>query len=258
VRKRVTMPVVFVLIALVIGAGIVVFFTTENALSIDEEQRGRMRVGLDEGTADAPRDGDDWRHHEWGPPEREQGREGDGDGRERRRDSPREGDREHGPTVPGGEGLIPPPPVDDENHDPQMRAMRRTFRLEGDAGAAALPFPPSQLEAELVEVQGSRASVGDSCEVRVLPVRTRLFNCLVRVVCGGEVLYPNAAQTAGYVPCEVEDGSPVRAVDDGNTARDGDPLLTVDMRGGIVTVSDHGEGVAPFSATLRLGRRRML
>ena len=88
--------------------------------------------------------------------------------------------------------------------------------------------------------------------MRVLPVQTYAFNCLVRVMCEGRVLYPNPEQTAGYAPCEVEDGRPLRAVDDGHTAADGDPLVRVDVQAGTVTVEDRGDGVDAYRATLRM------
>jgi hypothetical protein len=138
--------------------------------------------------------------------------------------------------------------------DPQLQAMRRSYRLASDAGAGRLPFEPVHLRGELFSVEGDRAlEAGGSCDVRVLPVRTRAFNCLVRVRCGGELLYPNPEQTAGYVPCRMgDDGAPTFAHDDGVTARDGDPRLFFDRRRGMIEVSDRGDGVEAFRAILRL------
>lgn len=136
--------------------------------------------------------------------------------------------------------------------DPQMLAMWRSFRNEAQDGEPELPFEPTAHRAELISAEGDLAAA-TSCDVRVLPVRTSAFNCVVRVTCDGRVLYPNPTLTAGYVPCEVEDGQPVRAVDDGHTSRDGDPLVSFDMRAGTITVEDRDDtGRARYRATLRL------
>jgi hypothetical protein len=139
-------------------------------------------------------------------------------------------------------------------HDPQLLAMWRSFRHEAaDGEAPELPFEPTATRARLVDAEGEVAASASSCDVRVLPVRSHAFNCVVRVTCDGEVLYPDARQRAGYVPCEIEDGRPVRAVDTGHTSRDGDPLVSVDLRAGTVTVEDRDEtGASRYRATLRL------
>lgn len=222
--RRPTLSVLLVLLVFLGGASYLVYRGQGGARavapSIEEEQRSMARAG-----------GDPWRHHDWGalpleaPP----------------------------PSV-GPDGLIEAAPVDDAVYDPQMSAMRESFPPAGDAGVG-LPFAPMQHPARVVNSEGALPVSPDaSCEVRVLPVHAGGFNCLVRVRCDGRVLYPNPSQTAGYVPCEVEDGAPVRAVDDGHTAADGDPLVRLDLRAGTVTVEDRGDGVRAFSATLRLGR----
>lgn len=138
--------------------------------------------------------------------------------------------------------------------DPQLLAMWRSFHglAEGDA-APPLPFEPTAHRAELVEASGDVANGPTSCDVRVLPVSSGEFTCVVRVMCDGRVLYPNAAQTAGYVSCEMRDGRPIRAVDSGFTARDGDPLVDLDLERGTVRVEEYdAEGQPTYSATLRI------
>lgn len=141
------------------------------------------------------------------------------------------------------------------DQDPQLLAMWRSFRRDAlqAEGEPELPFEPTAHRAELLLAEGDAPRNPTTCDVRVLPVRTHAFNCVVRVMCDGEVLYPNPDQTAGYVPCEIEDGRPVRAVDDGHSSRDGDPLVSLDLRAGTVTVEDRDEsGVARYRATLRI------
>ncbi len=53
----------------------------------------------------------------------------------------------------------------------------------------------------------------------------------------------------------MEDGAPIRAVDDGHSAADGDPLVRLDLRAGAITVEDRGDGVEAFRATLQVGQR---
>lgn len=255
-RKKVTMPVVLALIALVIGVALVVVYGTSES-GLFGSNGSPMQVELDPQAIEQQPRGpeDEWEHHEWGGPDeaRERGgRRGQGERGERHDRGGSRGGHGEGSSDPE---RIPPPPADDERWDPQMRAMQRSFRAEGDAGPASMPFQPRQLEAFLVQTDLAGTAPGQACQVRVLPVQTRLFNCLVRVVCNGRVLYPNAEQTAGYAPCDVVDGNAVRAVDDGHTAQDGDPLVTFDMSAGTIEVSDHGDGVTPFIARLRLGRR---
>ncbi len=128
----------------------------------------------------------------------------------------------------GGPGVAP---------DPQLAAMHRT--VGGDAGLA--PFAPRIWEGRLTRFRGSvPVAEGERCNVRVLPVRTRAYNCLVRVMCGGVVLYPDSSQQAGYAPCDVTDGLPTRAVDQGTTPQDGDPLLEADLLARRVRVADEG------------------
>lgn len=145
----------------------------------------------------------------------------------------------------------------DRVYDPQRWRMLRSFAIpRGDAGVA-LPFEMVELAAEIAASSGESGVADDAaCALRVLPVHVRdaSFNCLVRVMCAGHVIYPNPAQTAGYVDCVVTGGRVVRAEDRGNTAADGDPLLLLDLENGTVTVEDGGDGVERFSLSLRVQR----
>ncbi|MEM9188909.1 MAG: hypothetical protein AAGF12_07020 [Myxococcota bacterium] len=133
-------------------------------------------------------------------------------------------------------------------NDPQIRAMQRTVR----GIDINHEFNPQYHRARVIEAEGIRASVGSSCEVRILPVRTTRFNCLVRVRCGEDILYPDADQHAGYVPCSFEGEQVVRAVDDGITSADGDPKVSIDLESARVEIADSGPGVSPFRAELEL------
>jgi len=141
--------------------------------------------------------------------------------------------------------------------DPQVAAYQRSWRRFGDAGPGGRTpdFSPTTHLGVLRSVEGE-APVGEGarCEVRLLPVLSSLFNCVVRVACDDVVLYPDEAQEAGYAPCDVSDGVALRATDDGITAEDGDPRVDVDVAGRRVRVHDHGPGVAPFSADIGLVR----
>lgn len=179
-----------------------------------------------------------------------------GDGSYRHRDwtgaDPDAGPRTASAGRRGSAGRAPQTDLDDQGPpDPQVLAMRRSFPDDVDAGVP-MPFPPAQLGARITVATGDRdIAAGMACDLRILPVRAGRFNCVVRVLCGGELLYPNPTQTAGYVPCTVgEDGSVTRAVDRGATHRDGDPRL--DYAGDYVIVDDDGGDVAPFRAVLAI------
>src|SRR5690606_2674085 len=209
-NRRVTLPVLLALVVFLVGSAYLM-----HRMQASAARHGPGAVSyagpIEPDSADQ---GSTWRHHAWGPSERSE---------------------RTGPTPDG----LPAASPDDEPSDPQMAAMRRSFRLDTDASTGSLPFEPFQRRARIVDSEGALpVSRNASCEVRVLPVQTYAFNCLVRVMCEGRVLYPNPEQTAGYAPCEVEDGRPLRAVDDGHTAADGDPLVRVDVQAGTVTVED--------------------
>ena len=176
----------------------------------------------------------EYRHHDWSQPSELQ--------------------RTIGLGLPGPSFWQTPPTRESYQGDPQSFAMWRSFHGAAQSeGEPELPFEPTATYATLVDATGDVPSHVESCDVRVLPVEAGEFNCVVRVMCDGQVLYPNPTQTAGYVPCEVVDGRPVRAVDDGNTVSDGDPLVDLDLEMGTVTVQDfEPDGTPRYSATLRI------
>lgn len=91
--------------------------------------------------------------------------------------------------------------------------------------------------AVVVQAVGSvPANEGDDCAVEVTPVRGAYFNCRIRVLCRGEVLY--GLPGAGYNTCGMQDGAVRTAQDWNGTRRDGDPKLFLDLGEGRVVVSD--------------------
>jgi hypothetical protein len=147
-------------------------------------------------------------------------------------------------------------PYGNDAADPQLARSRASSRGL-DAGVAG--FARTDRLARVVSVSGAApVGAGARCDVRVLPVVAGGFNCLLRVVCDGVLLYPNPEQTAGYVTCEVDAGSPVAAVDDAPTHRDGDPWLTLDLRGGRVRTGDETADGRSFAVELRIEDARTL
>lgn len=143
-----------------------------------------------------------------------------------------------------GEGGVLAPP---QAVDPQLAAYRRSFQTEEGA-----PFTPTARRGRLSTVRGLSLAPGATCDVRVLPVADSSFNCLVRVMCGGVVVYPNDAQTAGYVACELDGRAPRGAVDSMPTERDGDPAVALDLSHGRVLVSDGDPAHARFEVSIDL------
>jgi len=139
----------------------------------------------------------------------------------------------------------------DRNSAEQERAMERSH---GGPDSGVRPqFWPITRRGRLTSVSGDLpVSPGAQCDVRVLPVRTSTFNCLVKVTCDGIVLYPEPELQAGYVPCDVENDLPTRAVDDGVTHRDGDPTVDVDLHARRVVVTDDRPNGSSFAAELEL------
>ncbi len=140
---------------------------------------------------------------------------------------------------------------DRDDTDPQVRAMHRSY---GGPDAGIEPdFWPTTRRARLTRVSGDvPVEEGARCEVRVLPVRAYQFNCLIKVACGGVVIYPEPELEAGYVACNLRDGFPTRAVDDGVTGEDGDPTVDFDVLAGSVVVSDARDDGRSFAAELQL------
>jgi hypothetical protein len=139
--------------------------------------------------------------------------------------------------------------------DPQVEAMERFM---GPADGGVVPhFYPTYRTGRLASIRGDvPLPEGTSCEVRVLPVQTMQFSCLIRVMCDGVVLYPDPDQNAGYVECNLEGGAPATATDDGYSFADGDPTVAFDARAGSVSITDDGPGVPRFSAIVTLDPER--
>jgi hypothetical protein len=127
--------------------------------------------------------------------------------------------------------------------DPQMLAFQQSYRGGVDAGLPQ-PFTIAYHHGTLVSAAGVQGlAPGARCEVRVLPVQSYAFNCLVRVTCDDVVIYPDDALRAGYAPCEIEGSEAVSAVDDSST--DGDREIRLDVRGRSVLVQEHALDGAP-------------
>lgn len=141
-----------------------------------------------------------------------------------------------------------------EYDDPQVQAYSRSFASVPDGGTGA-PFVPTRHLGQVISVDGDAPiAAGASCHVRVLPVASYSFNCLISVVCDDVVIYPDSEQRAGYAPCDVEGGLVTRALDQGITSSDGDPAVDVDLAHGRVVVSDDGPAGRRFSATIGMRR----
>lgn len=139
--------------------------------------------------------------------------------------------------------------------DPQLQRSRASAgSLDGGAGS----FSGVTHRGRVAQVQGDApVRAGASCDVRVLPVSAGGFNCLVRVICDGTLLYPNPDQSAGFVTCQVDASGPTTAEDRGYSSQDGDPLLTFDAPSQRIVVGDGGEGrVRDYLATITLDAPR--
>lgn len=155
-------------------------------------------------------------------------------------------------AIGGGGVRTPELPEAGETADPQERAFSRSYSMTPDAGTLP-PFAPSLHLGRVLRTDGdSPVAAGERCELRVLPVESSDFNCLLRVMCGETVIYPDEGQAAGYAPCELDDGLVVRALDDGITSEDGDPIVDVDLAGRQVLVADDGPMGRRFSASIEL------
>lgn len=239
-------PSVWALVALVVGlAGVVLYLgidsdplgTASREEEVERERsadgshhRGRRRLSLSSG----PRSGSGYQRHDWSQES--------------------ELSRRTALGLPLASFWREPPQAQLET-DPQLAAMYRAFSSMRDpeADAPPLPFEPTAHRAELIDAEGELSMSPTSCDVRVLPVATWEFNCVVRVTCDGAVIYPHAGQDAGYVPCELENGVPVRALDDRFSDADGDPLVDLDLTRGTVTVEERGpDGERRYRATLRI------
>ncbi|AKF10514.1 hypothetical protein [Sandaracinus amylolyticus] len=141
----------------------------------------------------------------------------------------------------------PLPPLVEAVVDPQMSRYRAVYT------EAPPPFTPIGRRGRVLASSGLDIDSAQPCEVRVLPAADSGFNCLVRVMCGETVVYPNRAQTAGYVACDLGEGGPSAAADSNPSVTDGDPAIAFDLARGTVTVRDADrEGRSLFEVTLQL------
>ncbi len=139
--------------------------------------------------------------------------------------------------------------VEDEEPDPQVLAYRRAFRGGVDGGVPQ-PFAIAYRRGTLVSSRGLPLARGAACEVRVMPVGDVVYDCVVRVSCGGQVLYPDEGLQAGYTRCRVEAGEAVHAEDDSST--DGDRELVFDLATRTVTVREHDGDAEVLSARIAI------
>lgn len=156
--------------------------------------------------------------------------------------APPPGSSAHDPSRPGV-GLTTHAAGIEREDDPQMLAFEQSFRGDVDAGVPQ-PFSIAYHRGTLVSASGVEGvAAGASCEVRVLPVRSYAFNCLVRVTCDDVVIYPDDALRAGYAPCTIEGSEAISAVDDSSS--DGDREIDLDVRARSVVVQEHQGGASP-------------
>lgn len=142
----------------------------------------------------------------------------------------------------------PLPPLVEAVVDPQLSRFHALYAEDSPP-----PFAPLARRGRVLSAQGLDLDSAEPCEVRVLPVDDSSFNCLVRVMCGRTVVYPNRAQTAGYMSCELGEGGPTEAADQLPSVTDGDPAVSFDLARGTVTVRDADrDGRTLFDVTLSL------
>lgn len=113
---------------------------------------------------------------------------------------------------------------------------------------AARPRPirelgqPEVYEARVVAARGPLVPQrGDPCTIEVIRTDDPLFNCRIRIVCNGDVVYGLA--DGGYNACYAQGARFVFARDRNGTRIDGDPRLYFDLVGGRVLISDDAPDV---------------
>lgn len=87
----------------------------------------------------------------------------------------------------------------------------------------------------------SPVHVDDACTLRVRPIRTREDNCRVRLECANRSLFD------AHATCHAAGRAPMHATE----MPENRPGLRMDLRIGIVRVSERGPGI-PYEATVRL------
>ena len=147
--------------------------------------------------------------------------------------------------------FAPPTETASVEGDPQLERSRASYG-GNDAGMPA--FATWERIGHVASVSGtSPVSVGETCSVRVLPVETQVFNCMVRVMCGDTLLYPDPDQGAGYVACSIgEQGAPSYAHDDATTDADTDPMVEINLALAHVRVGDRAGDGREYNATITL------
>lgn len=230
-------PLIAVALAAVGAAALLLFGVGE--LFARDPRPGDRGVGVSSASADGQRAASPVRHHARAP-----GPQGP-----LAHTAPQTSDEVVGVLDPALAG------APDDGPDPQLeRSMATTGGLDGGVGS----FGMVARRGHVATVQGdSPVHPGATCDVRVLPVASGGFNCLVRVICDGELLYPNPDQSAGYVSCEVDATGPRYASDTLQTDVDGDPRLTFDGPAQQVLVGDSGDGMHDYLATITLDLPRV-
>lgn len=177
-----------------------------------------------------------------------------------RRVGPSEPVRADDPRVTGeepewtGEGRPRPRP---RARDPQLERSLASLRHAPDAGLGL--FDTMERTGRVTSISGDAPiGVGAMCSVRVLPVLTSRFNCMVRVICDGVLLYPDPSEDAGYVDCRVVDGVPATAHDHMATYQDTDPKVRIDMMQSKIEVGDDSPEGGTYLASISLDTRRPL
>jgi hypothetical protein len=174
------------------------------------------------------------------------------------RDDDTDDDFTHRIRDPGGQGSVreawerasserrrsldePLPAIAEALIDPQLHRFRDMW-----SDGTTPPFEPAEQRGHLISARGLGLDPNASCDVRVLPVRGQ-FTCLVRVMCGDTVVYPNPSQTAGYLNCTMDEFGRVAGADNAPTTADGDPQIQLDAETGRVRISNldwNGPGTA--------------
>lgn len=133
------------------------------------------------------------------------------------------------------------PPLVEALVDPQLSSFHSLW-----SDGSPPPFVPVEQRAHVIHSRGIDIAPNEPCEVRVLPVRGQ-FTCLVRVMCGERVVYPNPSQSAGYLNCTLDEYGRVAGADTAPTTIDGDPEIRLDPESGRVRISNldwNGPGTA--------------